>query len=131
MHPPTQPCTLPVWPISPSPLSPNLVPRPLTLQVDEEYLEALLLLGRKIAFISTNTAAAGSAAAKEVAAVLEKLRIRAIVKVSGPAGGPACTVQRVLIVLTALHAYLAAGRLRCMSRACDCCRSAYRPLDGW
>ena len=52
-------------------------------QVDEEYLEALLLLGRKIAFISTNNAAAGSAAAKEVAAVLEKLRIRAIIKVSG------------------------------------------------
>jgi hypothetical protein len=52
-------------------------------QVDEEYLEALLLLGRKIAFISTNNAAAGSAAAKEVAAVLEKLRIRAIIKVGG------------------------------------------------
>lgn len=50
-------------------------------QVDEEYLEALLLLGRKIAFISTNNAAAGSAAAKDVAAVLEKLRIRAIIKV--------------------------------------------------
>jgi hypothetical protein len=51
------------------------------VQVDEEYLEALLLLGRKIAFISTNNAAAGSAAAKDVAAVLEKLRIRAIIKV--------------------------------------------------
>lgn len=54
-------------------------------QVDEEYLEGLLLLGRKIAFISSNNAAAGSAAAKDVAGVLEKLRIRAIVKVCGRA----------------------------------------------
>lgn len=59
----------------------------LSTQVDEEYLEALLLLGRKIAFLATNSSAAGSVAGKDVAAVLEKLRIRAIIKVRARASG--------------------------------------------
>jgi hypothetical protein len=80
---PRVPCPSPTLP-PPHPTHPPrppYPPPPRSPQVDEEYLEALLLLGCKISFISTNNAAAGSAAAREVAAVLEKLRIRAIVKV--------------------------------------------------
>lgn len=56
-------------------------------------MEALLLLGRKIAFLAPNSSAAGSVAGKDVAAVLEKLRIRAIVKVCTLlVGGRACVL---------------------------------------
>jgi hypothetical protein len=50
-------------------------------QVSEEYLEHLLVLARKIAFINSNDAARGSQARRDVEAVLEKLRNRAIAKV--------------------------------------------------
>jgi hypothetical protein len=49
--------------------------------VSEEYLEHLLVLARKIAFINSNDAARGSQARRDVEAVLEKLRNRAIAKV--------------------------------------------------
>jgi hypothetical protein len=51
--------------------------------VSEEYLEHLLVLARKIAFINSNDAARGSQARRDVEAVLEKLRNRAIAKVGG------------------------------------------------
>jgi hypothetical protein len=53
----------------------------LCCQVSEEYLEHLLVLARKIAFINSNDAARGSQARRDVEAVLEKLRNRAIAKV--------------------------------------------------
>lgn len=50
-------------------------------QVSEEYLEHLLVLARKIAFINSNEAVKHSQARRDVEAVLEKLRNRAIAKV--------------------------------------------------
>lgn len=51
--------------------------------MSEEYLENLLVLSRKIAFINTDDAARTSQARRDVEGVLEKLRTRAIAKVGG------------------------------------------------
>lgn len=51
------------------------------LQVSEDYLEHLLALDRKIKFITTDEMARGSQARKDLGPVLEKLRIKAIIKV--------------------------------------------------
>jgi hypothetical protein len=50
-------------------------------QVTEEYLEHLLLLDRKIAYITTDETAKGSQCRRDVEPVLEKLRVKAITKV--------------------------------------------------
>jgi Vps52 / Sac2 family len=51
------------------------------MQVSEEYMEALLQLDRKLAFIASDDTARNSAAARELEGVLEKLRVRAVTKV--------------------------------------------------
>ena len=47
----------------------------------EDYLEQLLLLDRKIAYITTDETAKGSQCRRDVEPVLEKLRVKAITKV--------------------------------------------------
>uniref|UniRef100_A0A383VE33 Uncharacterized protein n=1 Tax=Tetradesmus obliquus TaxID=3088 RepID=A0A383VE33_TETOB len=62
-------------------VSEDLISSVLDSEVSEEYLEHLLVLARKIAFINSNEAVKHSQARRDVEAVLEKLRNRAIAKV--------------------------------------------------
>jgi hypothetical protein len=79
-------------------IRPHPGPRPCpspTPQVNEDYLEHLLALDRKIKFLGADDTARGSQCRRDVEVVLEKLRIKAVTKVgpralvSHPAGtGP-------------------------------------------
>eukprot|EP00877_Chromochloris_zofingiensis_P003974 jgi/Chrzof1/13578/Cz08g03010.t1 len=62
-------------------VSEDLVSSVLDTEVSEDYLEHLLALDRKIKFITTDEMARGSQARKDLGPVLEKLRIKAIIKV--------------------------------------------------
>lgn len=60
------------------PLHPPWLP-----QVNEEYLEHLLALDRKIKFLAADDTARGSQARRDAEVVLDKLRIKAVTKVQG------------------------------------------------
>lgn len=81
--------------------SPVAPARPL--QVNEEFLEHLLALDRKIKFLAADDTARGSQARRDAEVVLEKLRIKAVTKVGRGGcrlkGGPhavdhACVAQQ-------------------------------------
>lgn len=73
-------------------------------QVCEEYLESLLLLDRKLSFMGSDAAAQGSAAARDVEGLLDKLRLRAIAKVCARGARVRCTRLLMQCVLQLVRA---------------------------
>jgi hypothetical protein len=55
--------------------------------VSEDYLEQLLLLDRKIQYITSDDTARSSQCRQDIEPVLEKLRVKAITKVGLGRGG--------------------------------------------
>ncbi len=54
------------------------------MQVNEEFLEHLLALDRKLRFLREDSVARSSLAQRDIEGALEKLRIKAVTKVGEP-----------------------------------------------